>query len=179
MSIIHPENQFLDEARLLSISARFGLAMSFLNEFCDRFSIDGLALDQFREHLWACPVYQPNGQDFGKWYEHLPPLAEYGISDAQAYGLKGISSLSDADLSRFKQIVDCTYDLLQISFYGAGEDDKTYELLVRISKLGKPTEFPATTPFKFSSIEERDGWGPALLLSDLQFWRKYSESWFR
>ena len=51
MSITHPENQFLDEARLLSISARFGLAMSFLNEFCDRFSIDGLALDQFREHL--------------------------------------------------------------------------------------------------------------------------------
>ena len=178
MSITDPENHFLDEARFLSISARFGLAMSFLNEFCDRFSIDGVALDQFREHLWACPMYQTNGQDFGKWYERLPPIAEHGISDDQAFGLEGIASLNDADRSRFGQIVDCTYDLLQISFFGAGEDEGTYELLVRISNLGRPAEFPATTPFKFSGIKERDGWGPALLLSDLQFWRKYSESWY-
>jgi len=179
MSVLDPRNQFLEEVRLLSISARFALATCFLNEFCNRFEIHGLALEEFRQHLWDCPLFSSSSQEFDLWYENLPPIAESGLSDAQAYGLSGVSSLLVADLERLSQIIACTYDLLSISFYGAGEDEGTYELLVRISNLARPTDFPATTPFKFSGIEQRDGWGPELAASDLLFWRKFSENWFR
>lgn len=179
MSVLDLRNQFLEEARLLSISARFGLATCFLNEFCNRFEIQGLALEEFRQHLWDCPLFSSSSLEFGRWYVLLPPIAKDGISETQAYELSGVSSLSATDLGRLSQILACTFDLLSISFYGAGEDEGTYELLVRISDLARPTEFPATTPFKFSGIEQRDGWGPELVMSDLLFWRKYSENWFR
>ncbi|MEM6388956.1 MAG: hypothetical protein AAF825_03875 [Pseudomonadota bacterium] len=178
MSIFHPEALFFEEARQLSISARFGLAMCFLNEFCHRFSISGEALNQYREHTRKCPLLDGKG-DFSLWLSKEPHIVSDGISESQNFGLNGISSLTPTDFANLAKIFDLTYSVLKINFWGAGEKEGTLELLAMVAELARPSILPATTPFKFSSIRDDDGWGDALIASDLLFWRTYRENWFR
>lgn len=178
LSVIHPENLFFEETRLLSKSARFGLGICFLNEFCDRFSVSGEAFDQFCEHAWTCPMLQEKG-NFAVWHSNQSLIVADGLSETQGFGSNGVSSPSTRDFARYAQIFDLTFGVLEIFFWSASDNEGTYKLLARVAKLARQSMLPATTPFKFSSIEDNDGWGAALTASDLQFWRSYSENWFR
>ena len=66
-----------------------------------------------------------------------------------------------------------------MSVFGAEEDDGTYDNLKRIAGLCRPPELPATTPFKFSMFDRAYGGRELMSERDLQFWKRYSEIWFK
>lgn len=170
------ENEFLEDMRQLSISARLALAMCFLNEFCRRHNIEGALLDEYQDYQWSCPVIPFQNGDFEKWYSRMPALAS-APEDADLLTLANYKALSSTNRSRFLKIISLSNDLLQMSFWGAGENDGTFEALKQIKETARPNSLPATTLFKFSNFEAGDGWGSELSERDIELWNWYSKNW--
>ncbi len=169
---------FLEEVRSLSISARFGLAMCFVNEFAHRHSISGPAIDVFRRQLWECPVLGRSRMALDKWIGVDVPLLTAG-DRSTVDDLHGLDDLDLAVQQRFGKILELTYDLLTMSFYGAGEDEGTFVALRTIYERSRPDALPSVTPFKFSKFEIGDGWGGDVSDADYDYWRSYSEGWWK
>ncbi|MES0811118.1 hypothetical protein ABLO27_16650 [Roseibium sp. SCPC15] len=169
-------NEFLDDAHLCSITARFGLAMCFVNEFANRHQITGNVLDEFRKNMWESPIFSVAFGDAVTWYENLKPFEDCKLSSEEALGLK--DSISSNDFGRFVKATKLSYDLLLMSFYFDADNEGTLENLKRVAEICRPSELPPTTPFKFSTFSQGNGWGPKLPLADLRFWRKFSETWY-
>ncbi|ASP36317.1 hypothetical protein [Labrenzia sp. VG12] len=179
LDLAHEINTFRDETRQLSISARFALAMCFLNELGHRLQLSGDALDDFRTHMWASPVLPANSKDFDIWYNALPPLASGQLTTGDLCGITSSTTISATDISRFVQAVNLSSDLLQMSFFLAADNEGTYEALRRISDICRPERYPSVTPFKFSTFDKGNGWGAIMSRYDHQFWKRYSETWFK
>ncbi|MBG6163531.1 hypothetical protein IWQ48_004370 [Labrenzia sp. EL_13] len=171
-------NEFLNDAHLCSIRARFGLAMCLLNEFANRHQIAGKAFNEFRKELWESPLLWASIGDAVPWYENLKAFDEREISSENAFGANDPISTSSNDIIRFVNAAKNTESVLLISFYFAADNEGTLELLKNVAEICRPPELPPTTPFKFSTFSQGSGWGPKLHLKDLRFWRKFSETWY-
>ena len=170
-------NEFIEEACSLSISARFGLAMCFVNEFTHRFSISGPTMEEYRAHLWDCPPLGKSRLALDKWIARDVALLARDDVD-QMGNLRGLADHDIVVKQRFGKIIELTSDLLTMSFYGAGEDEGTLVTLQTIYERSRPKSLPSVTPFKFSKYETCDGWGGDVSGADYDYWEAYSQSWW-
>ncbi|OAI22394.1 MULTISPECIES: hypothetical protein [Methylomonas] len=164
------QEDFLEECRSLSLTARLLLALMIFERFCVQKGIVHTEIEQFVEYLWQWPAI--NGPDeFNPWENSRPHLVNYGLGDEihkevlSNLEAKGVSEQS------FRDIVSGVVEILWGNFWGAPDDDGSFRMLRQVVEAAKVDPLPSITPFKFSRFLDNSGWGQRPTVSDYTFWK--------
>ena len=170
-------DSYLEECRPLSLNARMGIAALVFEKFCQEKNIHATWVSESLDYLWEWPLIDGPDQ-FESWEAARPMLVDYGLSGNASEPLK--DSLMEANVSEamFSRIVCSLIEILWGSFWGAAEDEASYQCFRTVLTTCNVSELPPLTPFRFSLFSEGSGWGLRLTKKDRDFWRRCSGAQF-
>jgi len=164
-------NNYLEQCRKLSLTARMAIALLVFERFCKENQIRVSLVSELSDYLWKWPLIDGPDQ-FEPWESSRPELANYGLGDEASKEL--LKALNEAEIeeSRFRNIVAGLIEILWGSFWGGAENELSMEALTTVLISSKIDQLPALTPFKFSLFSDMSGWGEKISVEDRDFWRK-------
>jgi len=163
-------DSYLEECRPLSLNARMGIAALVFERFCEEKNIHATCVSELLDHLWEWPLIDGPDQ-FEPWEAARPMLVDYGLSGNASEPLKSLLMEASVSEAMFSSIVGSLIEILWGSFWGAAEDEVSYQCFRRVLMTCDVSKLPPLTPFRFSLFSEGSGWGPKLTKEDRDFWR--------
>lgn len=161
----------------LSVSSRLALAMCHVNALTHTLYGNLRKLAVYSDHLWGCPLLGANAESFPEWFEREPAIARaVRLADFEGFWSE-FRGPADPAASVF-DVLQPTSNILDSCFWGAAENEATFELFKRVRSKSGIAAFPSLTPFKFSKFDDGHGWGTRMEKKDQDFWRWYAETWF-
>jgi len=161
---------YFQEIRKLSLTARVGVALVVCERYFELNKLLHAETREFLDYLWEWPVVS----DFDSWEKSRTDLVNYGLGDEISKAMTELLVRSEVNESNFRRVVAGTVEILWGSFWGAAEDEQSYESLVSVLNSSGLERNPVLTPFKFCTFDIADGWGPPVSSQDRDFWRKYA-----
>ncbi len=165
------KDNYLDQCRKLSLTARSAIALVVFKGFCEKNNISGQALDDFLDYMWEWPVIDGADQ-FTPWEDSKPSLVNFGLGDEESTVISDLLKNTSIKDYQFRSIVAGVVEILWGSFWGASENDLSLQALKAVLNLTNTSNLPSLTPFKFSKFKDDSGWGKSeISKSDRDFWR--------
>ena len=163
--------EYLEQCRKLSLTARMAIALLIFERFCEDNNILSPLVSELSSYLWKWPII--NGPDeFYPWESSRPELANYALGDEASSDLLASLELANIDENRFRSVVSGVIEILWVSFWGAAENERAMESLTTTIKSSKLPNFPPLTPFKFCVFSDGSGWGEKITKEDCHYWRE-------
>jgi hypothetical protein len=162
--------KYIDDVKDLSLTARVCVAVLIFEKYCiDKQLIDS-QIDEFINYIWEWPLINDPDQ-FVTWEQRKVELVNYGLGEDCSPEFKDKLKEADIDEIVFRSFVSSIVEILWGSFWGAAENNQSFESFIKVMKYGNLSTFPVLTPFKFSKFCDGDGWGINLNKIDRDFWR--------
>jgi hypothetical protein len=163
-------DKYLEQCKNLSLTARMAIALLVFERFCEENQIGLDQVGELSEYLWQWPLIDGPDQ-FEPWESSRPELVNYGLGDGPSKDVLSVLDAVQIEESRFRNIVGGLVEILWGSFWGAAENELSFEALSTVLSSSKLEVFPTLTPFKFSRYSDLDGWGVKITKEDRDFWR--------
>lgn len=168
MLCVTMNSEYFRELRKLSLTAREAVALLVCEQY---FHIHNLHCDETREflsYMWEWPIIS----DFESWEKRRPLLVNFGLGNDLSNSMTKTLASASIEEGNFRLVVGGTVEILWGSFWGAAEDDASFNSLNSMIQASGLKQYPVLTPFKFSVYADGDGWGNSISIQDRNFWRK-------
>jgi len=160
--------EYLTEIRKLSLTARAAIAVLVCEKYFKIHNLQNKDTADFLKYMWEWPVVA----DFEKWERIRPFLVNFGLGDEISESMAQALALESVEQSNFRAVVSGTVEILWSSFWGAAEDEISYQALNLVLQTSGLKHYPVLTAFKSSTFVEGDGWGKPISIQDRDFWRE-------
>lgn len=164
-------NQYIEECRVLSLTARAAIALLVFERFCVSRNIKSEYISEFLDYMWEWPLISGPDQ-FDPWEGRRPLLVNYGLGDDADDRVESIVAESSLNESDFRKLVGGVVEILWVSFWGASENEGSLESLRTVILTAKIDSLPPIIPFRFSTFNDGNGWGIEVTPQDCKFWRR-------
>ena len=153
----------------MSLTARAMVALLIFERYCRDNRLVHAQIDEFIEYMWHWPKANDPG-NFEPWERSRPELVNAGLVGSVPGAFATFLAHTGTSERRFCQLLSNTVLILWSSFWGACEDEGSFQNLTAVV-VGAQVRLPPLTPFKFSSIEDGGGWGHQISEYDLEYWK--------
>lgn len=164
--------EYLEQCRDLSVTARVCIAALIFEEYCKRLKLQSPYIPEFLESIWQFPLLKGDQDAFKRWDREPPELYHVGfgadyppdlLADLQALGI---------DQDNFRNMVKGVSEMLWGNFYVGGIDEWSIEYLEVVLNASGLDTFPPIEPFTISRITDRVGWGRHITEAERDQWRQ-------
>ena len=160
-------SEYVHELRKLSLKAREAVALLVCEKYFLNHDLRHEEISEFFSYMWEWPLIS----DFETWEKQRPLLVDFGLGDDLTDEFSNALASSSIEETQFRSVVSGTVEILWGSFWGASEDDASFNSLISVIKASGLEQYPVLTPFKFSVFTDADGWGKRISIQDRDFWR--------
>ncbi|AVP96799.1 hypothetical protein C7S18_06110 [Ahniella affigens] len=145
------------------------ISLLIVERFCKENSITHLEIDDFLTYMWRWP--EIDGPDkFDPWESSYPSLVAFGLGGEMSESLRNTLEVAGVSDLRFRAIISGAVEILWGSFWAAADDEGSFKCLEEVVLRSKVSVLPPLTPFRFSRVSDRGGWGDRPSAEDRIFW---------
>jgi hypothetical protein len=163
---------YIEECKQLSLTAREAISLLVIERFCFENKIENILIDDFLDYMWEWPLID-GPEQFEPWEAAKPDLVNYGLGDSAPKLLVKLLEKNDICGNKFRSLIEGAVEILWSSFWGAAQNERSYESLHDVIVKSGVEKLPVLTPFRFSLFHQGNGWGNKLNRADRDFWRNY------